>query len=161
MVSVFEVSLVLIKFDHSMVGTTAASQIHYRDQYPNAVPISRHEAVFNIGRKKTVQVSRRQFPLVLAWATTIHKVQGLTLNQIVVDMKGHAFNAGQAYVAFSRVKSLQGLFIKNFNPTSIKVSAPVVDEMKRLANNCLPPMPIPQIVTLPNHSWIKIGHLNV
>ena len=156
-----EVSLVLVKFDHSRVGATAIAKSHYRDQYPGAVPISRHEAVFNIGRNKTAQVSRRQFPLVLAWATTIQKVQGLTLNQIVVDMKGRAFSAGQAYVAFSRVKSLEGLFIKNFNPTSIKLSAPVVAEMERLAAHSLPPEPVPQVVALPKHNWIKIGHLNV
>ena len=161
MVATNEFSLVLIKFDHPRVGATAIAKSHYRDQHRGAVPISRHEAVFNIGRNKTVEVSRRQFPLVLAWATTIHKVQGLTLDQIVVDMKGHAFSAGQAYVAFSRVKSLEGLFIKNFNPTSIKVSAPVVAEMERLATNCLPSEPIPQVVSLLKHDWIKIGHLNV
>ena len=56
------------------------------------MPISRHEVVFNIGRNKAAEVTRRQFPLVLAWATTIHKVQGLTLDQIVENMKGQAFN---------------------------------------------------------------------
>ena len=107
-------------------------------------------------------MTRRQFPLVLAWATTIHKVQGLTLDQIVVDMRGQTFNAGQAYVAFSRVKTLQGLFIKNFNPASIKVSAAVVSEMERLTSDRpLPPQPVPQVVTLPSTDWIKIGHLNV
>lgn len=114
---------------HPRVGA-AIGQSHYRDQYPSAVPISRHEAVFNIGRSKVVEVSRRQFPLVLAWVTTIHKVQGLTLEQIVVDMKDNVFNAGQAYVAFTRVKSVEGLFIKNFNTASIKVSTPVVAEME-------------------------------
>ena len=153
-----EVSLLLVKFDHSRVGATAIAKSH---QHPGAVPISRHEAVFSIGRNKTAEVSRRQFPLVLTWATTIHNIQGLTLNQIVVDMKGHAFSAGQAYVAFSRVKSLEGLFIKNFNPTSIKISAPVVAEMERLATNGLPSEPVPQVVALPKHNWIKIGHLNV
>lgn len=156
-----EVSLVLVKFDHSRVGATAIAKSHYRDQYPGAVPISRHEAVFNIGRNKTAEVSRRQFPLVLAWATTIHKVQGLTLNQIVVDMKGRTFSAGQAYVAFSQVKSLEGLFIKNFNPTSINVSTSVVAEMERLASYGLPPELVPQVVALPRHKRIKIGHLNV
>ena len=102
------------------------------------------------------------FPLVLAWATTIHKVQGLTLDQIVVDMKGNAFNAGQAYVAFSRVKSQHGLFIMNFNPDSIKVSSSVVSEKERLVTyNVLPPQPVPNVVALPNTSIIQIGHLNV
>ena len=157
-----QVSLVLVSFHHQRVGVKAISRSHYRTQHPRAVPISRHEAVFNIGRNKAAEVTRRQFPLVLAWATTIHKVQGLTLDQIVVDMKGQTFNAGQAYVAFSRVKILQGLFIKNFNPASIKVSAAVVSEMERLTSDrLLPPQPVPQVVTLPSTDWIKIGHLNV
>ena len=70
-----EVSLVLFKFNHSRVGATAIAKSHYRDQYPGAVPISRHEAVFNIRRNKTAEVSRRQFPLVLAWATTIRPAE--------------------------------------------------------------------------------------
>lgn len=156
-----EVSLVLVKFDVERVGINAISRSHYQNQHPNAVPIARHEAVFNIGRSKAAEVSRRQFPLVLAWATTIHKVQGLTLDQIVVDMKGQAFSAGQAYVAFSRVRCLQGLFIKNSNPASIKVSPSVLNEMERLSSDkLLPSQPTPQ-VTLPRSGWIKIGHLNV
>ena len=53
-----------------------------------------------------------QFPLVLSWAITIHKCQGLTLPEIVVDMtpsKGH-YTVGQAYVAFSRVTQLDKLY---------------------------------------------------
>ena len=94
----------------------------------------------------------------LAWATTIHKVQGLTL---VVDMKGSAFSTGQAYVAFSRVQSLEGLFIKNFNPSCIKVSETVESEMRQLASKCLSPQPVPQVQVLPKSNWFKIGHLNV
>ena len=77
-------------------------------------------------------------------------------------MKGQAFNAGQAYVAFSRVKSLQGLFIKNFNLSSIKVSESVLSEMERLTSDkLLPPQPVPAVVALSTANWIKIGHLNV
>ena len=86
-----DVTFILVKFDHPRVGAKAIARSQYRTQHPEAVPISRHEAVFHIGKNKAAEVSRRQFPLVLAWSTTIHKVQGLTLDQIVVDMKGKMF----------------------------------------------------------------------
>ena len=141
-------TLVQSRFDVERVGVAAIRNSHYRREYPDAVPIGR-EAVFSIGKNKAAEVSRRQFPLVLAWATTIHKVQGLTMDQIVVNMKGSAFTAGQAYVAFSRVKTLDGLFIKNFNPASIKVNSSVVSEMERLTSEkLLPSLPIPQVTSL-------------
>ena len=85
---------------------------------------------------------RLQFPLTLAYASTIHKVQGLILDKIVVDMKGTRFNPGQAYVAFSRVKKIEGLYIVNFNNKAIKASNYVKDEMERLNENLLSPLPV-------------------
>jgi ATP-dependent DNA helicase PIF1 len=56
--------------------------------------------------------SRRQFPITLAFALTVHKSQGLTLNRVVLDIKEKDKTAGLTYVAISRVKKLSGLMFE-------------------------------------------------
>jgi len=68
---------------------------------------------------KKVIMSRCQTPLRLAYATSIHKSQGMSLDKVFIDFD-RIFATGQAYVALSRVKSLQGLYIKNFKKECIK-----------------------------------------
>ena len=65
----------------------------------------------------------KQIPLRLAWAVTIHKSQGQTYDEVVVDMGGGAFSPGQTYVALSRVRSLQGLYLTR----AIKMQDVMVD----------------------------------
>lgn len=60
------------------------------------------------GRPPSPEIQRMQFPVTLAYAVTIHKVQGLSLNEIVVSFHLHkqtAFSSGQVYVALSRCTS--------------------------------------------------------
>ena len=68
---------------------------------------------------KNFYVYRKQFPLILAYAVTIHKCQGLSLDCAIVDLSAEVFSDGMAYVALSRVRSLDGLFLTAFDPQSI------------------------------------------
>lgn len=69
----------------------------------------------------------KQFPLKPAWAITVHKSQGLTFDHAVIDMP-HTFESGQAYVAFSRCRSLDGIVLKRkVNPNTFFVDKTIVD----------------------------------
>ena len=67
-----------------------------------------------------------QLPLCLAWALTIHKIQGATLDMAEMDIGRSIFAEGQSYVALSRVKTLDGLYLSEFNSTKIRANPLVV-----------------------------------
>ena len=66
-----------------------------------------------------------QVPLILAWALTIHKSQGATMDCAEIDIGNSIFECGQTYVALSRIKSLEGLYLTSFEPTRIKINKKV------------------------------------
>ena len=68
-----------------------------------------------------------QLPLIYAWAMTIHKSQGSTLTNALIDVGDSIFECGQIYVALSRVTSLDGLFLTEFNPEKIRINKKVYD----------------------------------
>jgi ATP-dependent DNA helicase PIF1 len=74
-----------------------------------------------------------QLPLKLAWSATIHKSQGTTLDLVKIDFK-HIFEQGQFYVALSRVRTLEGLFLKNLDWRLLKVNPKAVKFYKKI--NC-------------------------
>lgn len=75
---------------------------------------------------------RRQIPLILAWALTIHKCQGATLTNVITDLSD-IFGYAQAYVTLSRVRSLEGLFIVNINYAKIRCNPKVKKYYQELA----------------------------
>ena len=68
-----------------------------------------------------------QIPICLAWAITIHKIQGITLDSAMIDVGNTVFEYGQTYVALSRIKSLSGLHLINFDAKKIKANPKVID----------------------------------
>ncbi len=101
---------VYVKFDDKNVGAHRKKQ---NAGFPDSVGIEPEEE-----RATAKGGLRRQFPLKLAWACTVHKVQGLTVDSAVVCLK-KTFAAGQAYVALSHARNLSGLIIRDFEEKKI------------------------------------------
>ena len=102
-------------------------EIKFDNSETASIPRHKFEYYYN----DRVVAERMQYPLRLAYGITIHKSQGMTLDKLVVDCS-RIFERGQAYVAMSRVKTLEGLFIKNFEPEKVLVDSRVAEFYENL-----------------------------
>ena len=95
-------------------------------------------------------ISRSQVPLRLAYAITIHKSQGSSLDSALVDIGSGNFEFGQAYVALSRLRSLDALYVYDFTPSAFKTHSKVKEFYKQLIKK--------QVDDLDQHlvSWEKL-----
>jgi len=100
---------------------------HIKKVYPNMLSISLasgreieiERATFSLLNAEGLPVvSATNFPINLAYGITIHKAQGLTVDRLLVDLKGF-WEPGQAYVALSRARSAEGLYLEDWDPRSI------------------------------------------
>ena len=116
--------VMLVKNSKNWVNGTLATidklskkEIHIRvkDEVYLLEPETWERFEYIISDKKissSVSATFTQYPIKLAWAATIHKCQGQTFENVMIDMDYGAFAHGQTYVALSRVVSLDGLFLK-------------------------------------------------
>ena len=80
-----DIVAVLVMFDHDSIGQEAKKKSIYKHVNKNSVPIVQIQVSFPV-KGESLQTTRTQFLVTLSWAVTIHKCQGLTLPEIVVDM---------------------------------------------------------------------------
>ena len=86
--------------------------------------------------EKINNVGVKQIPLIYAWAITIHKSQGLSLDSALIDIGTQIFEYGQTYVALSRIRSLDGVYLQSFNYRKIKVN-PIVKRFYDMLDDML------------------------
>ena len=87
--------------------------------------VERVEWAVQEGNKKLATIE--QYPLRLAWAITVHKSQGMSLDSAIIDLS-QAFEYGQGYVALSRVRSLEGLHLLGLNDRALEVHPEVLEK---------------------------------
>jgi hypothetical protein len=126
-------SIIWVEFDHTKVGHQTRNK-YYKFYTPDIqktwTPIFAVKRTFHVGRDHKA-ITRSQFPLRPSGAKTIHKAQGDTVNEVVVNLSAWSLSHGH-YVALSRVTKMSGLYITDLNEKGISLDKQVVAEMKRL-----------------------------
>ncbi|EPY22916.1 ATP-dependent DNA helicase PIF1 [Strigomonas culicis] len=101
----------------------ALPRVRFHSGVEATVAQTRVEVLDRDGR---VRLSRWQVPLQLAWALTVHRVQGMTLDLAQVQLDNSFFEAGQAYVALSRVRCAEDLSLTALDAAAVRAASPAV-----------------------------------
>lgn len=96
-----------------------------RVRYDHGITMDMHFHTWESDKFTGLQL--KQIPLILAYALTIHKAQGATLDRASVDLGRNIFAYGQAYVALSRIRTMDGLYLRDFIPSRIRSNPKVVE----------------------------------
>ena len=114
-------------FDEGYVNGTQGTVVDFNDLGMPIVEtlrgqrITAQKASWRLEEDEKVLAEIMQIPLRLAWAITIHKSQGMTLDRAQINLS-NAFEPGMGYVALSRVKTMSGIHLLGFNQTALTVN---------------------------------------
>ena len=130
--------VIWVQFEDNDIGknTRALGRNKYKPGIdPSWTPFEPETRKFTVGRNN--EVARTQFPLRPASAKTVHRSQGDTVSEIVIDFTGRT-QTGIHYVAMSRVRVFEKLHLLNYDPKKVKVYEEVKLEMDRLRQQSCP-----------------------
>jgi len=130
---------IIVRFEHHVQKIIEINgfNITTTSQYPVVRFTNGHEMImlpYVWTSDNIPDIGVSQIPLVLAWALTIHKSQGATLDLVEIDAGNSIFECGQTYVALSRVKQLNGLYLSSFDLDKIKINPIVADFYATIEN---------------------------
>ena len=131
-----EVMFVANNFGEGFVNGSRGQVIDFNGHWPvvrmldNDRVIKVEPHTWSLSEDGKVRAEVSQLPLRLAWAITVHKSQGMSLDAAEIDLS-QAFTPGMGYVALSRVRSLDGVYLLGFNQTSLQLH-PDIYEFDRL-----------------------------
>lgn len=135
-----EIMCIKNNFDAGYVNGSRGKIIDFENETGNPVielyngrKISLKPELWAIEEDGKIKASISQIPLRLAWAITIHKSQGMSLDNALIDLS-RTFSYGMGYVALSRVRTLEGISLVGFNMDSLRVDPVVLEFDQDLKN---------------------------
>lgn len=128
-----QVMLIINKPDDNLANGSLGKIIKFEDGYPivlflNGIEkkIKTHIWSLDEDTNNKINILKEQIPLIPAWAITIHRAQGSTLEYVLSDIGNSIFEYGQVYVVLSRLKNLEGLSLLNINFNKIIANPKVI-----------------------------------
>lgn len=137
-----EVMFVANNFSEGFVNGSRGKVVGFKDSSPlvelqmnnKVIKVEPHSWALEEDGRERARVS--QLPLRLAWAITIHKSQGMSLDSAEIDLS-RAFTPGMGYVALSRVRTLDGIYLKGINNTALVMHPEIFTFDDKLKNESL------------------------
>ena len=117
---------VVIGYETGEMEGNIGRKLYPMIQFQNGIKKLIRAESFKVESGGVTAAERIQVPLKLAWALTIHKSQGMTLDSVIMDIS-RAFGPGQAYVALSRCTCLKGMILNGYDRTKIRADGRVLE----------------------------------